>query len=1020
MSNRSVYPEGVEVHQRHLANTEAQRTEVDKQTLSDTTTRGVLVGLGVTIPAPPNDTKISIAAGAAYAPNGEFLNMAVAQTAVSLADSTLGVKNYVLLVYDETQSSPESHETDGTTRQTIATVAPRLAILTEAQYNALSLDNPVLSANDKNRACIVAIVTANGPGVPLTSGSIQHPTFYRAVLQSNQPAIVTGVVILAIDSSTNTGNGTLAFDFSSVQLTWQAPSEGSPGVPTVITVSGVYIITSSSGKTLVVNVFTSSLPVADVSETLTITNIYSQAIPRFSAEDFQHRTLVGSGVPTPNNPHAMTLDDLSPGAQGTVEEHQDLMHANGILKSSNPATLSATVNSGPAPDTLSVTSFSTNDFAYINGRRINSLTTSSTILFTDVVSNLQALYGIWLGEDGNLFKQIRAQYPVGSLLENKTQIVDVVGFTGGTANLVWNTSNALSFNSGPAVAAPDEDCILRLYGLNRISYVDVWVKSGLVAPGVNETDVITLTALPNLEVTMPVCNVPYSGASTGFLGYGFGPASAPNSVWDKRIFGTLDETNATDYSGISSTVGVVSELLGDGVLARSNVQALSGGDNEVTVLEAQLDQLTLGVLAFPLVTLSGGVVYISGRRFDIPTTTLTMIDNATNKIWVNYDGTVETDASLTWQEMIDSKRGRRVLPLYDEIVVAGVTSVRSDRRVYIGQKRDTALGVLALSKYKRVDVADASGAPAGYAYRFTATGPNNVGAVVGVGFGTGEGLRGENPGTGTGTSGIAVGTGAAGVFGSNFLGLGTAVVGLGSLFASSAAPAGTGVAGVGSAFGASPGGFFEGTGTAPGASFSSASGSRAALIPSNQYYAHSATVSKSIILSGSSFVPISPASHWDRSASGGNGFGIAWRSHDTQIISLQADVHVPALSTVTGLEVLAAQANVFGPDYIGVYFAKNVYNSGGFPTITSIGSGGTGTPTLHLIPMGGVTSVPVWNGPDAGYSYTATQMPAAVVGTSEGHLSLNIRIPATSLGLGAMWFYGVRIRYTMTDFTPAL
>jgi hypothetical protein len=56
-----------------------------------------------------------------------------------------------LLVYDEQPSSPEAHETDGTTRNTETVVVPRVTIVTEAAYNALPLDNSVLSSNDRNR-----------------------------------------------------------------------------------------------------------------------------------------------------------------------------------------------------------------------------------------------------------------------------------------------------------------------------------------------------------------------------------------------------------------------------------------------------------------------------------------------------------------------------------------------------------------------------------------------------------------------------------------------------------------------------------------------------------------------------------------------------------------------------------------------------------------------------------------------------------------------------------------------------
>src|SRR5271166_319575 len=127
--NRSTYPEGVEVHQRHLSNTESTKAAAIDEVMVDATSRGVSSGLLVTVTAPPNNSMINVGSGSGYANNGEFMTLAVQQTAVQLADQSLGGVNYVLLMYDELQSSPESHETDGTTRNTVATVNPRVVVL---------------------------------------------------------------------------------------------------------------------------------------------------------------------------------------------------------------------------------------------------------------------------------------------------------------------------------------------------------------------------------------------------------------------------------------------------------------------------------------------------------------------------------------------------------------------------------------------------------------------------------------------------------------------------------------------------------------------------------------------------------------------------------------------------------------------------------------------------------------------------------------------------------------------------
>lgn len=826
MSNRSVYPEGVEVHQRHLANTEAQRTASDKQILFDATTRGVLSGLSVVVANSPNDTRLNIAPGSAYAPNGEFMVLAAGQNGVALADYTLGLKNYVLLVYDETQIGPESHESDGTTRQTLATITPRLTVLTEAAYNALSLDSLVLTSNDKNRSCILAIVTANGPSVPLTAGSIQSPTIYQNVLQSSQPIAILGVVIIAIDPTTATGNGTLAYTASGTSLTWQAPGEGSPGAPTTVTSSGVYIVTSSGGKTLQLNIAASELPLANQNDTITIVNIYSEKIPRHSAEDFQHRTLVGSGVPTPRNAHGLTLADLASGTGDSVEEHQDIMHANGFAKISSPNLLLSTVNVSVGTDSLTAVNFTTGDYAFINGKRIQSLTNSNTIAFSDVLAFNPALYDVWLGQDGNLYKKLRALYPNPSLLFVKAQIINVHGFpSGGSIGLTWDTGNILSLTGGHGKSAPSVDTLIRLYAGDEVSYVDVWVKGAQAAPGVTQVDTVVLSALPVLEENLPVCSVPFTGAGAGSLGYGFGVDQSPNRVFDRRTFGTLDESNVNDYSGITNGAAATSDLLGSGIWVRPSGQP-GDTNNQETVLTATGEQLNLGSLAFPNIPLEGGVVYVDGHRFEVPSASLLMTNNSTNRIFVNSRGILEVSTD-TWPNIIANHVGQRIVRLWEEVIVTSAESSRVDVREYIGQRRNEALGVLALDKWKRVNITSDPAAPSGASFQFAASGAANQDCIIAVGIGTGAGVRGSGGATGDGvvgssgggsnaagtvgvTIGNATGSGVAGViFGFGGVPVGRAgVLGVGDLVSATTCPDGTGVAGVGGAGGQGNGGHF--------------------------------------------------------------------------------------------------------------------------------------------------------------------------------------------------------------------
>lgn len=798
MANKSLFPESVEVHSRHLTFESDSRVADENQLRKDGTSRGVMSGLTVTVNAGDN-TRIDIATGSGYAPNGEYLTLSVAQTAIQLASNVLGIQNYVMLMQDALQSSPEAHEADGSTRNTKSVNNARVVVLTAASYNALPNSDAVLSNNAKERALVVAIVT--GTGGALTGNSIASPSVFRSVLQTNQPTNITGLKIIGIDSTTAVGTGTLTFLTGPKTITWQAPGEGVAGATTTFTTSQVYTITSSGGKTLQVNVTFSQLPVTNQSDSIVVTNIYNQTVPRFTAGDYHHRSYLGTGIPTTTNPHGLTIDDLSPGASGTLEEHQDVMHANGIARISSTSLLAATVNTGVAPDTATITGFAGGDLAYINGKRITALTSSNVITFADG-STEPACYGVYLGQDGNLYKQAIARFPIpaSSLLYSKIQILDVVGMTAGSYNLTYNNTlgGSLQLNGGPVVFtfATANDHAYRVYNVDRVGYMDLYVKASS-APGAPEVDAIAVLAQPDPEENIPVCNLVWSGSASGFVGAGFGVGNSPNFVYDKRIYGTLSEEHTRKDAGLINTALLVNEGLGDGIMVRYRTQPGAGGPGEYPASVAIADQFTLGTLAFPSITLNGGVVYINGRRLEINTTTLTVTDNTTNRIYIDADGVVQVSTS-SWAVIDSNQRGRFFARMYDLAITAGAETSRTDLRVYTGHKRDAAYGVIGLNRYKQATISTesgdgnpgltithnatngdailATGSGTGFGAIFvggntaTATARGNPGAgatnqsgFYGTGKGTGWGILGDGATGGTGTAAGVYGRGNASV-----------------------------------------------------------------------------------------------------------------------------------------------------------------------------------------------------------------------------------------------------------------
>ena len=110
--DRSLYPEGVEVHQVDLERTETTKAFHILQRQTDSTITGVVSGFDVTINSGDN-TLIDVASGTGYTPNGEYIEFSGPQTGLALSDYTASVTNFVLAIYTEIESDLQPHETSG-------------------------------------------------------------------------------------------------------------------------------------------------------------------------------------------------------------------------------------------------------------------------------------------------------------------------------------------------------------------------------------------------------------------------------------------------------------------------------------------------------------------------------------------------------------------------------------------------------------------------------------------------------------------------------------------------------------------------------------------------------------------------------------------------------------------------------------------------------------------------------------------------------------------------------------------
>lgn len=706
MANRSLFPDNVKVAGRQLQQESAYRSGEVKDVASAAADFGVVSGLVVTVNGTNNQT-IDVATGVAYSPRGDRMTKGSSSTGLSITN-TLGTKNYVLVVYDELQSQAESHESAGTTLNTRATEASRVVVLTESVYNALPQTDLNLGRNDKDRAALVAIVT--GTGGALSSTNIQNATSYPQSLTASATGIA-GVAILQVGQDVPTGTGAITLAVGPTTLAWRSPGDGVAGTPVSISSTGTYTLTSSSVGSITVSVTYSQLPLVGSTNSVTISTIYTEAVRRFTAVDDRHRSLLGSGLPSAINPHGMTLDDLSPGAAGTLEQHQDVMHTNGIVKGSSTNFLSVVVNTGVAPDSVTVGAASPGDVVYINGRRIQAISGSNTITFGDGTSQA-GLYGIYLSQDGVVFKQQVARYPNVPTLLTQIQLSRISGVPAGSYNLKIDSgllTNTIFFGGDDSTSSTIDPAIVastRIYNADRLGYIDVYAN---LTP-TDGTDSITVLAPPDPSDNLLLAFVFWSGSATGFLGNGFSGANAPNIVHDERVYGTIGSRNTNDEAGIPDTTSMFRMLGLHGAFLKRNLyhsQTLgysqgsgSGKEDRGHYIEA-----TGLNLAY-----NGGCYAINGiLRYQAADTAILPPSVTSYKLYLDIAGIKYSTSS--WQEIESDYAPNAVVRLYE--LNTDATDLTASKMVgkWIDGTHDAPGGVVSIDATGRVFITSSGSGP---------------------------------------------------------------------------------------------------------------------------------------------------------------------------------------------------------------------------------------------------------------------------------------------------------------------
>lgn len=329
--DRAIYSDGVEVHQAHLQYGEDSSAFHILRRWTDGGTMGVVSGLEVTVSA-IDATRIDIAAGSGYAPNGELVEVLATIPAVALANYGVGVDNYVCLVYTEVETHPEAVVTGGRTAMTRTERAYRVRVLTLTELNALVATSADMLVDARDRTLVVGIVNANGAAVVLTSGDLTIPPAIPRLVSIAQPASITGVEFTYVAPLTPTTNERLALGDAvthrarvelqtlltppgTAQLRYRAPGDSAFGSAVVVGAGGAFTLASSTATltatVTVVQALLDPLVSATVTEDLDVFEMYQEVVRRGGARDEPHRRSAGGTLPQLTNPHGQTLSNLT-------------------------------------------------------------------------------------------------------------------------------------------------------------------------------------------------------------------------------------------------------------------------------------------------------------------------------------------------------------------------------------------------------------------------------------------------------------------------------------------------------------------------------------------------------------------------------------------------------------------------------------------------------------------------------------------------------------------------------------
>jgi hypothetical protein len=680
----SLYPDGVTVDRVALRRTELTKAAEILRDRKELTSGGILTGAPVVVntSTSPN-VNIDVPAFSGFTPNGEFIEVPDDILNQPLADYTGTTVNLVCAFYTERQIHRQPHESNGQTYPVHSEASYRFKIITQTAYNLLPLTDPNLANDAQDRCLVRAKVTANGSLVSLTAASIAMPVVFGNFRYTVPAAgtIIKGVEFRSVSSDTPLGNGTLTYTYTASPLTYafKWAAYGHTAQPTAVSVliDGIVELTDAQGSKVWVEVSLATLPLASGVEIFNVRDLYFQDMPRFTGEDMLHRSMHGTGRYSPQNPHGMSMDDLSGENLSLLDEHQNIHHTNGIWRGSDPGMLGLSVNVSGSVDSLNVSIPTGNNLYYVDGSKFSTVNLLNVSFLTPAVESAY-YYEVYVSNRGSVEYLQKLAFPYnrncnGCWVVNLSENYPANSALRLSITAVANTSWSFSWQLGASVSLNRDTGyqVIRLYARDAERWVDLCVNTEYYSsdsdlylpttPGTYTDSTISVVA-SKTETTdsyMIIGGVSYwYNPSANRWTMGWNPPESTRVVTDLRSWGTLGPENLSSR--------VYDELL----YTPLNEQGRSG-----VVKHRTKPSSSFALASQTLVngnSVRGGVIYCRGRRVVVAGAPITLNTSNNYMVWCDSEGSISVETVTGGSSFLQAAMGKVLGGSLDREVISDI------------------------------------------------------------------------------------------------------------------------------------------------------------------------------------------------------------------------------------------------------------------------------------------------------------------------------------------------------------